>query len=240
MSRVPAHITANQGELVLIDSAGQPGDSNRPCDTADTIGHGATVGIANRSATASAAAVTAATASAKADPAGSATTGSAATATSTRVNQTRNCSARPDTRRNQPRTVPNGRPAAAAIGRTPTPTAFAVNACPITATESARRSNNAAGSSTCVLAHPPQRARRGRTTSRRAPSKISLDRAQPQPVNAAAQPGQARPPAANRRSTTTGSSFTVTTRCLQAPPRGPPGTQPRNTGGPLPTQTSPR
>jgi len=66
--------------------------------------------------------------------------------------------------RSQPRTVVAGRPNRAAIGRCPTPDAFAANAAPITSTPSQRRSRHDTTSNTCVTRHTRHLARRGRST----------------------------------------------------------------------------
>jgi hypothetical protein len=91
--------------------AGQPGDSNRPAENAEaTCQTGAST--QNLAMNAAAAALTAATASAHPDPAGPGNTGSGASARVRRVNTTRTASTRAPKRRNQPRTVPAGDPAA--------------------------------------------------------------------------------------------------------------------------------
>src|SRR3954452_25465819 len=85
--------------------AGQPGDSNRPAETAEaTCQTGAST--QNLAMNARAAALTAATASAHPDPAGPGNTGSGARARVRSVNTARTASTRAPKRRNQPRTVP--------------------------------------------------------------------------------------------------------------------------------------
>jgi hypothetical protein len=195
---------------VLIGYPGQPGANNRPPDTAAAHGHSGTVNTANRPATAAAAAPIAATASAHTPPAGPGITGSAATARNNTVNHRRTASTRPANRRSQPRTVSAGRPNAAAIRRCPTPAALAASAAPITATASARRSNNPAGSSTCVTPQPAHRARRGRTRHTPPEPRTARARACPQPASTPEHPGQTIRPATNRRSTAATSPPTVT------------------------------
>jgi len=214
----------------LIDPTGQPGASNRPPDAAQTTCHTVTLVTANWALTAAAAAVIAARASAHTDPAGSGDTGSQATSHNSRVNQPRTASIREPNRVSQPRTVPNGRSSQAAIGRAPNPAALAASAAPITATASARRASTPTGSSTCVARHPQHRVRRGRNHTRPDSPRIIRRRACPHPASTSPQPGQANPPATNRRSTSTASSPTVNIRCLRAPPRGPPGARPKDHG----------
>lgn len=151
---------------MLIDSAGQPGASSRPDETAPTTCHGVTAPSTNRPRTALKVAVIAVSASAQRVPAGAGITGSGSSARNHRVNTTRTASNRPANRRNQPRTVSTGRPNTAAIDRNPTPRARAVSAAPITASVSARRSNSPTGNNTCVVPHRVQRERRGRTRTR--------------------------------------------------------------------------
>ena len=161
------HASIAQGELVLIDPAGQPGDNSRPAEAAPATCHTVTPATANRAATAHAVARIAATASAHADPVGVGGTGSTATWHNSRVNHARTASRRPPNRRSHPRTVPNGRSTDAAIGRTPNPLAFAAIAAPTTAAASARRSSTPTGSSTCVTRHARQHARRERCACRK-------------------------------------------------------------------------
>ena len=93
------------------------------------------------------------------------------------VNNTRTPAARVPNRRSQPRTVPSGRPSIRAIGRCPTPVAFANSAPPITTTASARRTSIEAGSRTCVDRQPEQQERRGRTTAIVSSARTPRDRA---------------------------------------------------------------
>ncbi len=204
-------ISVAQGELVLIDPVGQPGASNSPDEAAPTTCHTVTPVTANRAATATAAARIAATASAHTDPTGCGGTGSGATAHNSVVNQPRTASTRPPKRRSHSRTVPSGRASNPAIGRAPTPAAFAAIAAPTTPAASARRSNTPNGSSTCVDPHPPHLARRGRTRNRPASPRITRARAYPHPASTPAHPGHANSPANSRRSTTATSTPTVNT-----------------------------
>lgn len=82
----------------------------------------------------------------------------------------RSCSARAVTRRTQPRIVSAGTSRSPAIPRMPRPDAAATRAAPMTSMPCARRGAHQAGSSTCVPRHDMQRARRGRTGTRRPPS----------------------------------------------------------------------
>src|SRR2546423_14500828 len=59
----PTRPAPYQGQLVLIQSVGQPGASNRPAETADAHSHAGTVNTANRPAAAVAVAPIAANAS---------------------------------------------------------------------------------------------------------------------------------------------------------------------------------
>jgi hypothetical protein len=52
MLRVVDQAGTAQGELVLIDPVGQPGDSSRPAEAAPTTCHTVTPATANRAATA--------------------------------------------------------------------------------------------------------------------------------------------------------------------------------------------
>ena len=128
---------------------GQPGDSSRPPLAALASRHGGTPPIpGQREDAATAPPATAATASANADGPCAGGTGSTPVSTSSLVKNARTASARDPNRRSQPRTVPDARPAAAAIGRAPFPEAFAASAAPITSTRSARLSSANTGRST--------------------------------------------------------------------------------------------
>jgi hypothetical protein len=200
-----------QGELVLIDPAGQPGASSRPAQTAPTTCHTVTPVTANRATTAAAAARIAATASVHSEPAGVGSTGSGATAHNRPVNQPRTASTRPPNRRSHSRTVSSGRSSNPATGLAPNPAAFAVIAAPTTPAASARRSSTPSGSSTCVASHPRHLARRGRTRHRPATPRITRVRACPHPASTPSHPGQVSPPVTNRRSTSAASTPTVNT-----------------------------
>jgi hypothetical protein len=136
---------------------GQPGDNSRPPLAALASRHGVTPPTSGQRES------TAATASANADRACAGGTGSTPASTSSPVKKSRTASARDPNRRSQPRTVPAGRPIAAAIGRTPFRRAFAASAAPITSATSAHLSSANAGRSTWVAPHPRQRARRDRS-----------------------------------------------------------------------------
>ena len=234
------HISAAQSELVLIDPDGQPGASNRPAETAPATCHTVTPMTANRAVTAAAAASIAATTSAHTDPAGPGNTGSGATAHNSRVNQPRTASTRPPNRRSHPRTVPNGRSTNAATGLAPNPVAFAAIAAPTTPTASARRSSTPTGSSTCVTRHRRHTARRGHNHTPPHSVRITRARACPHPLSTPPQLGHANSPASNRRSTTPTSTPTVNTGASAHHHAALPSLAKRNTGGPLPVQTSPR
>jgi hypothetical protein len=161
---------------VLIDTGGHPGANNRPAEIATATSHNDTVDITNRPDAATAATRIAVTASANPLPAGPGITGSGSNARSHTVNTARTASARPANRRNQPRTVPTGRPNALAIGRCPTPAPFACSAAPITTAVSARRNSNTTGNNTCVLPHPKHRDRRGRIRTGPSGPRIVRDR----------------------------------------------------------------
>ena len=90
------------------------------------------------------------------------TPSSGSSATAQRVKCALISSARSANRRSQPRTVSACTPNRPAIRRYPSPATLASIAAPITDTSSCRRNNTRSGSSTCVPAHPRQRARRGR------------------------------------------------------------------------------
>jgi len=144
-SRLPDHTTAAQGQLVLIDSCGQPGANNRPALTALARRQPDTMLTPNRRA---AAIPIASTASANKPPADTGTSASTANVNASAVNAARTASARNPNRRSQPRTVESGRLNPAAMLRCPNPTALPASADPITSTSSARRANALTGSST--------------------------------------------------------------------------------------------
>ena len=166
---------------MLASSAGQPGASRHPPETAHAPCHGATVPRTNRAATAVTAAVIAAMASAHADPAGPGGTGSAGTATAQPVNTARTASQRSAKRRSHPRTVSAGRPSDAAIRRNPAPPALASTAVPITTTTSARRKSTVTGNNTCVTPHEVHRVRRGVNRSTPCSARTDRGRARPSP-----------------------------------------------------------
>ncbi len=177
---------------MLIHNHGQDGASSLPPEAADAASHGDTApSTGHLDATATAAPTTAATASANNDPIAAGTTGSGPVSTSNAVNATRTASARAANRRNHPRTVSTGRSSTAATARQPAPAAFAASAAPITSARSARRSNATTGSSTCVVPHPRQQARRGRTRTVAAPGPRSTrGLAQPHRDRRHPHPGQ--------------------------------------------------
>src|SRR6266542_3967694 len=223
--RITTRSTPRQGELVLIHSTGQPGANNRPPDTPTATSHGATLPTPNRIATAAAAAPIAAIASDHAVPAGSGITGSGSSARTHPVNTDRTTSTRPANRRSQSRTVSTGRPNAAAIRRYPTPSALATNAAPIVTATSARRSNATTGNNTCVTPQPVHRDRRGRVHNGPSGPRSTRARAWPHPASTPAHSGQLNIPAANRCSTPSASTPTVTTAppcALARPSRGTP------------------
>ena len=76
-------------------------------------------------------------------------------------------------RRSQPRTVSNGTPACAATRVHGIPAAACSSAVPITSTEHCRRRSIVSGSSTRVVPHDLQTARRGRTRPVNPPARIS-------------------------------------------------------------------
>jgi hypothetical protein len=144
----PIHTTAAQGQLVLIDSAGQPGASNRPALTALANRQPDTTRTPNRRAAAAAAAPIASTASPNRVDAAAGNEASTATVTASAVNAARTASARERIRRSQPRTVDTARPNRSAIRRWPNPAALSASAEPITSTASARRTSASTGNST--------------------------------------------------------------------------------------------
>ncbi len=149
----------------------------------------------------------ASTASPNGEPAGRAGAGAGSSARTHRSAAAHSVSARRAPARSHPRTVDGARPRRVAIVRCPCPCALATNAWPITSAPSRRRGTEQASSSTCVVSHPPHRARRGR--NRRTPSSIrtSRSRANPQRDSGRSHPGQHNRPAARSASSTSG--FTV-------------------------------
>jgi len=103
--------------------------------------------------------------------------------------------------RNQPRTVPGGRPSRRAITRCPTPKAARRSASPITSAPSRRRGTSHEGESTCVVSHAAQRARRGAIDRAPCNSRTSRERANPHGESRAEHAGHASSPAARAAST---------------------------------------
>lgn len=149
----------------------------------------------------------ASTASPSGEPAGLAGAGAGSSARTHRRAAAHSVAARRAPARSHPRTVDGARPRRVAIVRCPCACVLATNAWPITSAPSRRRGTEQASSSTCVVSHPPHRARRGR--NRRTPSSIrtSRSRANPQADSGRSQPGQHNRPAARSASRTSG--FTV-------------------------------
>ncbi len=194
---------------------GQHGANRRPADAAQAHHHGDTSPIrGHRDRAATTAPSTAATASANGVRVTAGGTGSTPISTCSTVNHTRSACARAANARNQPRTVSTGLPNLAAIGRAPSPAAFADRAAPITSARSARRNNANTGSSTCDTRHGEHRVRRGRTTTDPATPRNDRTRAHPHGLNEPPQPGHAKAPDTNPVSTSTGFAPTVST----APP----------------------
>ena len=125
-------------------------------------------------------------------------------------------------RRSHPRTVATGNPNRNPIRRWPSPPPPATRAEPITETSSRRRTNSSTGNNTLVRPHPAHWARRGRT--RRSPSKDRTfrQRACAHGANRSPQPGQRNNPAANSRSTRSGSTLTMSTDASGITQEGPP------------------
>jgi hypothetical protein len=185
---------------VLAPATGHDGDSNRP-PLAEHATRQPPTPAANESSNRPRAAAhnrpSAATASATGPPgAGPGAPTSTPVAIAARVKNTRTASARPANRRSHPRTVVAGTPNPAAIDLCPPPpTAFALNAAPITSTEYALRSRHDTGSNTCVTRHAEQRLRRGRNRCEApANSVITRQRANPHALNRAPHPGHASSP----------------------------------------------
>ena len=218
--------------------AGQPGANSRPAVTAAATCQTGTSPRENRAPAAAAAAPIAAIASAHPDPAGPGNTGSGANARHHRVNTTRTASTRPANRRNQPRTVPGGRPSSTAIRRCPTPAVFDASAAPITAAVSARRASISTGSSTCVARQPKHRDHRGVSDTAPSGPRTVRARARPHPASTPAHPGHANPPDRRRSSTATVSVSTVSIAPPSATTRPSRSSPAKDTaGGPWPTPT---
>lgn len=152
---------------------------------------------------------TAASASRQAHPDPSGIRTSTPTATATPINQARTASSRDPARRSQPRTVAAGTPRLAPILRCPAPLARVTNAAQISSAAYALRNNTVTGNNTCVTKHDRHRARRGRSR----PPNPSTRRAwaYPQPPSTPSRHvGHPIPPVANRDSTQTESTSTVT------------------------------
>ncbi len=217
-----------QGQFVLRDptpdAGGHPGDRNRPLlhatATAASVNAPRIEPSPNRAAIAALAAPTAATTSPHPDPVAFGIDTSTPAATATPRNQPRTTSARPPITRNQPRTVDTGTPNRAPIGRCPPPAALTTTAAQIRSATYALRSNNDTGNNTCVTKHDRHRDRRGRTSS--ATPTTGLARAKPHPVNTPpGHDGHNTSPAANRDSTQTGSTSTVTISAFRTNARRP-------------------
>jgi hypothetical protein len=180
---------------VLPDDQGQSGANSRPPLTAAASNHTDTSPMpGQREQAATDAPATAATASANTDTDAAGGTGSTPTPTNNAVNTTRTASARRVKQRSQPRTVSTARPTTAATLRTPAPAAFAASAAPITDTASARLNSANTGSRTCDPPHPPQRERRGRTTTEPPSARSVRLRAQPHGRNEPPQHGHTSSP----------------------------------------------
>lgn len=215
---------------MLVNSTGGEGASKLPWVNAAAICHADNVATTDphRPTIAAAAASTAATASANGDPAGPAGAVSERTRTANPVNTMRIGSAREANRRSQPRTVPAGRPNAAAIHRCPRPAALASRPALITAATSARPDSATAGSSTCLPAQPPQRARRGRSRTRLRTARSQRTRPKPHGDNTPLQSGQTNPPDRSLASTLSTSASTVSNwRTSRAPLTALPDAPPR-------------
>ena len=216
-----------------LGAGGHPGERSRPAlaatATCAAVTAPRTAALPKRAVIAVRAASTAARTSPHTESDALGTVTSTPAVTATVRNQLRTASARAAAARNQPRTVDPGMPNRCAIGRCPLPRAFATNAVQINSARYALRSNNVTGSSTCVTAHPRQRARRGRTGV--TTPTTGRDRAKPHPANTPSEhDGQDISPLDSRDSTRTGSTSTVTISAFRTT-HGAPVSSAKNSAG---------
>lgn len=130
------------------------------------------------------------------EPVGSIRASSGSKSCATTVACTRSRSAMLRARRNHPRTVPSGTSSLSAIGRCPSPRAWANSAAPMTSTVSRRLGRLQSASKTVVVPQVWQRARLGRC-QRRCPPNPRSHRPRPCPHGASEdpQPHSSRPAA---------------------------------------------
>ena len=215
-------------------AGGHPGDSSRPplhataTDAAVTAPR--TEPSPNRAAIAALAASTATAASPHPDPVAFGIDTSTPAVTAIDTNQSRTASARPPITRSQPRTVEAEIPNRCPITRCPAPAALATTAAQIRSATYALRSNNVTGSNTCVTKQERHRDRRGRTGSTNPAT--GRERAKPHPANTpSGHDGHDTSPAANRDSTRTGSTSTVTISAFRTTHGAPGGLRQEISGG---------
>lgn len=200
-----AHTGATQGELVL--------ESSHPPVTTLASDHGGR-GPKRRAATMPST-PTASIASKMSDPPGDLESWVGSSAVAHRMKCSRSGTAIVANRRSQPRTVETGRPRANAIFRWPDPLAAEVNAIPITAAASRRRTNVSSGIRTWVTPHDEQIDRRNRRRSLPTRRRISLAMPCPHGRSPNPQVGQASRPPVRSRSTATPSIPTMSTAELR-------------------------
>jgi len=196
--------------------------------------------IPSQTAAARPATTTAVTASATGLPDGAIRTRPTSSHNAHRTRCARTFSATEANRDSQPRTVDRDTPTVAEMRRCPNPAAFNSNALPIVAAKSPRRASIDAGSSTCVIRHPRQIDRRGRTRHRCSPRPTGRGRAHPHGANRPPQEGHRSVPAASSDSTRTGSGLTVVTAALLSQQEALPVCPPRHGPGGLRLFTEPR
>ena len=228
-----------QGQLVLRDPApgagGQPGDSSRPPLHATATRAAVTAPITdrspNRAAIAARAAPTAATTSPHPDPVAFGIDTSTPAATATERNQCRTTSARPVITRSQPRTVDPGIPNRAPIRRCPPPAAFDHHRRPdqlrdIGPAQQQRHRQQHVRHQTRPAPRPPRPHRRGRPTTWR-------ERAKPHRTNTpSGHDGHDTSPAANRDSTRSESTSTVTISAFRTTHGAAEGSAKKSAGAP--------
>ncbi len=172
LARIPGNRAVRQGQLVLRSlpgsCGGQPGARSRPAEhataTCQAVTGPSTPRRPKRSVTATVAAPNAASTSRHGEPIDFGTGRSTPARRATCIKCSRVASRREPITRSQPRTVAAGTRSVRPILRCPAPSARDSSAAPITSAAYARRTSTVTGSSTCVIWHAPQRARRGRIT----------------------------------------------------------------------------
>ena len=195
-------------------------DNNPPPVNLETVDHG---GPGPNRVTAERVAIPmASTASPAADPDGPGGSNAGDNTNAHRVKNTAITDALDRNRRSHPRTVATGNPNRKPIRRCPSPLTAATRAEPITETSSRRRTSRSTANNTWVPPQPAHRARRGRTRTSPSPDRTFRQRACAHRASGSPQPGQRNNPAANSRSTRSGSTLTMSTDASGITQEGPP------------------